>query len=131
MPENKDLQLLQKALDRLKEGFDSFPDSLNEENSGKIEADDRFISIMKPEIDIVIWAPKGSSLSKISERSSEIFQQAAKKNIHLALINYPAKLLNGNWDQVVKDQDHVTCLRSCLMKPEHEGIIDEIWKALV
>jgi len=35
---NKDLQILQKALDKLKEGFDSFPDSFNQENSGKIEA---------------------------------------------------------------------------------------------
>jgi tyrosine decarboxylase / aspartate 1-decarboxylase len=96
----------------------------------KIEADDRFISLLKPELDIVVWAPEGSSLSQISKRSLVIFQQTAKKNIHLALINYPAKLLNGNWDQVVKDQDHVTCLRSCLMKPEHEGMIDEIWEVV-
>src|SRR5512137_317191 len=34
---NNDLKILQKALDKLKEGFDSFPDSLNEENSGKVE----------------------------------------------------------------------------------------------
>lgn len=97
----------------------------------KIEADDRFISVIKPEIDIVIWAPGGFSLSQISMRSTEIFHQAAQKNIHLALINYPARLLNDNWDQIAKDQDHVICLRSCLMKPEHEGIIDEIWKTLV
>ena len=37
MPEKQDLQILQKALNKLKEGFDSFPDSFNEENSGKIE----------------------------------------------------------------------------------------------
>ena len=37
MSEKQDLQILQKALDKLKEGFDSFPDSFNEENSGKIE----------------------------------------------------------------------------------------------
>ena len=37
MISNKDLQILQKALDKLKEGFTSFPDSLNEENSGKVE----------------------------------------------------------------------------------------------
>ena len=96
----------------------------------KIEADDRFISLMKPELDIVVWAPNGTSLGQISKRSSEMFHQAAKKNIHLALINYPAKLLNDKWDQVVKDQDHVTCLRSCLMKPEHLDIIDEIWEVV-
>jgi glutamate/tyrosine decarboxylase-like PLP-dependent enzyme len=97
----------------------------------KIEADDRFISLMKPELDIVVWAPRGSSLSQISKLSTEIFHQAAKKNIHLALINYPAILLNDNWEQVIKDQDHITCLRSCLMKPEHLDIVDEIWEMLI
>jgi tyrosine decarboxylase/aspartate 1-decarboxylase len=97
----------------------------------KIVADDRFIPLMKPELDIIVWAPQGSSMSQISKRSSEIFHRAAKKNIHLALINYPSKLLNDNWDQVVKDQDQVTCLRSCLMKPEHLNIIDQIWEALI
>jgi tyrosine decarboxylase/aspartate 1-decarboxylase len=97
----------------------------------KIEADDRFISVLKPEIDIVIWAPDGSSLSQISKRSAEIFHQAAKKNIHLALINYPASLLNDIWDRIDKDQNHVTCLRSCLMKPEHLDIIDEVWETVV
>jgi glutamate/tyrosine decarboxylase-like PLP-dependent enzyme len=97
----------------------------------KIEADDRFISVMKPEIDIVVWAPVGSSLSRISKLSSELFQQAAGKGIHLALINYPSRLLPGNWAKIDKDQDHVTCLRSCLMKPEHLEIIDEIWEALI
>ena len=37
MTHNKDLEILQKALDKLKEGFDSFPDSLNDANSERIE----------------------------------------------------------------------------------------------
>jgi tyrosine decarboxylase/aspartate 1-decarboxylase len=97
----------------------------------KIEDDDRFISLLKPEIDIVVWAPGGSSLSEISKRSSELFLHAARQNIHLALINYPARLLPAQWDQVKKDQDHVTCLRSCLMKPEHLDMVDDIWEALI
>jgi tyrosine decarboxylase / aspartate 1-decarboxylase len=97
----------------------------------KIETDELFISMMRPEIDIVVWAPTGSSLSQISKRSSEVFHQAAKKNIHLALINYPSRLLPGNWDQIIKDQDHVTCLRSCLMKPEHLDMVDDLWEALI
>ena len=97
----------------------------------KIEADNQFISVIKPEIDIVVWAPVGSLLSQISKRSSELFQQAAGKGVHLALINYPARLLPAHWDQVKKDLDHVTCLRSCLMKPEHLEVIDEIWETLV
>jgi glutamate/tyrosine decarboxylase-like PLP-dependent enzyme len=97
----------------------------------KIETDDRFVSVMEPEMDIVVWAPVGSSLSQISKHSSEIFHHAAQQNIHLALINYPARLLPAHWDQVMKDQDHVTCLRSCLMKPEHLDMVDDIWEALI
>jgi tyrosine decarboxylase / aspartate 1-decarboxylase len=96
----------------------------------KIEADERFIPLMRPEIDIVVWAPGGVTLSQISKRSNEIFQQAADKNIHLALIKYPARLLNESWDNIAKDQDYVTCLRSCLMKPEHEGFVNELWKTV-
>ena len=96
----------------------------------KIENDDRFISLIKPEIDIVVWAPGDASLSRISKRSSKLFHQAAMQNIHLALINYPARLLPAHWDRVIKDQDHVTCLRSCLMKPEHLDVVDEIWAEL-
>ena len=37
MNTDKDLQILQKALDKVKEGFLSFPDSLDDEHSGKVE----------------------------------------------------------------------------------------------
>jgi tyrosine decarboxylase / aspartate 1-decarboxylase len=97
----------------------------------KSKADDRFISVMKPEIDIVVWAPVGSSLSQISKRSSELFQLAAEKGVHLALINYPSRLLPGNWDKIVKDHNHVTCLRSCLMKPEHLEMVEDLWDAII
>jgi glutamate/tyrosine decarboxylase-like PLP-dependent enzyme len=96
----------------------------------KIKADSRFLTIMKPELDIVIWAPAGTSLKEISNRSKLLFQKAAEKNIHLALIKYPARLLSPRWDPVIKDQETVTCLRSCLMKQEHLGIIDELWKSV-
>ncbi|MGI8504660.1 MAG: hypothetical protein ACR2LR_26545 [Hassallia sp.] len=28
------------------------------------------------------------------------------------------------------DQDYLTCLRSCLMKPEHLDWVDDIWQLL-
>ena len=96
----------------------------------KVADDDRFMTILEPEIDIVIWAPTGTSLSGISKRSSELFHKAAEKNIHLALISYPSRLLNSNWDHTGKDQESVTCLRSCLMKPEHLDMIDELWEKI-
>src|SRR5215204_2253016 len=94
----------------------------------KIIADKRFIALQQPEIDIVIWALKGKSISEINKSSKEIFEKAASKNLHLALLNYPVGLLPNHWRTIKKDEEYVTCLRSCLMKPEHEKWVDEIWK---
>ena len=90
--------------------------------------DKKFIALQQPEIDIVIWAQKKNSISAISKTSKEIFERAAAKNLHLALINYPVRLLPKHWRAIKKDEEYVTCLRSCLMKPEHEDWVDEIWK---
>ena len=94
----------------------------------RIMADNAFIALQEPEIDIVIWAQKKKSISAINKSSKRIFEKAAAKNLHLALINYPVRLLPNHWDSIEKDEELVTCLRSCLMKPEHEDWVDEIWK---
>jgi glutamate/tyrosine decarboxylase-like PLP-dependent enzyme len=96
----------------------------------KIQADHRFIALKEPETDILIWARKNKSISEINTSSKELFEKAASKNLHLALINYPVGLLPNHWRSIRKDEKFVTCLRSCLMKPEHEEWIDVIWKLL-
>jgi hypothetical protein len=96
----------------------------------KINSDRKFIALQQPETDIVIWAKKEKTVSEISRSSKEIFEKAASRNLHLALLNYPIRLLPEHWRGIKKDQDHVTCLRSCMMKPEHEEWVDEIWKIL-
>jgi len=93
----------------------------------KIAADKRFIPLQQPEIDIVIWAANKKLVSEISKSSKEIFEKAASKNLHLALLNYPVRLLPKHWNGIEKDEQYVTCLRSCLLKPEHEDWVDEIW----
>jgi tyrosine decarboxylase / aspartate 1-decarboxylase len=93
----------------------------------KIIADKRFIALQQPEIDILIWAGKKKSISEINSASKDIFEKAASKNLHLALLFYPVRLLPGHWRSIKKDEEYVTCLRSCLMKPEHEDWVDEIW----
>ncbi len=92
-----------------------------------VEQDDRFISLVEPSLDIVVWGVSADSLSEMSYKAKTIFQDLARKNVHLALIKYPTKLLPKNWDHVSKDADYVTCLRSCLMKPAHESYISELW----
>lgn len=95
-----------------------------------IEKDEEFIPLFSPEIDIVVWAAKGLTLSSISAKSNDIFEKAAKRGVHLALIKIPIKLLSEDWDYIENDQDYVTCLRSCLMKHEHIDWVDRIWETI-
>jgi glutamate/tyrosine decarboxylase-like PLP-dependent enzyme len=96
----------------------------------KLIDDSRFKTIFEPELDIVVWAPHAERASDISRLSVEIFQATAEANLHLATFNYPTKLLKHVWPDVSLDQDYVTCLRSCLMKPEHLDWLEQIWRIL-
>ncbi|MFO7686358.1 MAG: aminotransferase class I/II-fold pyridoxal phosphate-dependent enzyme [Desulfobacterales bacterium] len=97
---------------------------------GKIHSAKRFRTIFPPELDIVVWAPSGRRASQISSRSQNIFRAAAEKDLHLATFKYPSKLLRSRWADVDFDRDDVTCLRSCLMKPEHCDWIGNIWEII-
>ena len=97
---------------------------------GKLLDDSRFKTVFEPELDIVIWAPTAKKASEISNLSLKIFDTSALHNLHLATFNYPSMCLRDIWNDVQFDQDSVTCLRSCLMKPEHEDWLDRIWDVL-
>lgn len=96
----------------------------------RIAADSRFRVLFPPELDILVFAPNGRRASEISQRAGKIFAAAAEENLHLAKFRYPASLLKNKWPDVAWDQPQVTCLRSCLMKPEHLDWIDSIWAIL-
>lgn len=96
----------------------------------RMSRDRRFRMIFPPELDILIWAPRGRKASEISARSERFFGAAAAENLHLAKFRYPASLLRDVWKDVVWDQPEVVCLRSCLMKPEHRDWADPIWAIL-
>ncbi|MGH3853908.1 MAG: pyridoxal phosphate-dependent decarboxylase family protein [Pseudonocardiaceae bacterium] len=98
--------------------------------AGKIRADARWLLAFEPELDVVIWAPRGTSASEISRRSHAIFSAAALADLHLAVASFPATLLKATWDDLVWDQNDVVCLRSCLMKPEHLDWVERIWHTL-
>jgi glutamate/tyrosine decarboxylase-like PLP-dependent enzyme len=89
-----------------------------------------YLTIFPPELDIVVWAPRGHSASSISGRAQQLFHRAAAENLHLALVDLPASLLSPHWPDVTFDRNSVTCLRSCLMKPEHLDWCDSIWDIL-
>jgi tyrosine decarboxylase / aspartate 1-decarboxylase len=98
--------------------------------SSKIKADARFRLLLEPELDIVSWAPLADCGSRISELSTRIFERAANYDLHLALFKYPTRLLKDRWQDVRFENKEVTCLRSCLMQPEHLEWIERIWTVL-
>jgi len=100
-----------------------FSKELDKERIGDSE---NFQALMQPEIDIVIYGVQAEDASTASKRANEIFDQAAKKNLHLALITLPASMISQYWPDLTLDQDSVTCLRSCLMKPEHLDWLEDI-----
>ncbi len=94
----------------------------------RLQEDDEQLTVLEPELDIVVWAPRAGSASEISQRSSALFEEAARDDLHLATMTLPAEFLASRWPDVTMDQDSVICMRSCLIKPEHLDWLDEIWK---
>lgn len=98
--------------------------------AGKLRDDARWLLALEPELDIVVWARHATTASEMSARSRAIFAAAARVGLHLAVASLPASLLRERWDGIVWDEDHVDCLRSCLMKPEHLEWVEPIWSVL-
>lgn len=82
--------------------------------------------LLEPELDIVVYAVHSESARETSRLSRAVFEAAAREGLHLALTRVSAKLASAAWPQLVMDEPEVTCLRSVLMKPEHEDWIDAI-----
>jgi tyrosine decarboxylase / aspartate 1-decarboxylase len=96
----------------------------------KLQNDSRFIVPFPPQLDIVVWVVKSQSASESSRLAKEIFEAAAQESLHLAIANLPKELLLEIREEINWDRDYITCLRSCLMKPEHLDWIGEIWQRL-
>jgi glutamate/tyrosine decarboxylase-like PLP-dependent enzyme len=95
----------------------------------RLRGDGRFEALAAggPELDIVVWALRAATPREASERARKVFDACAARELHLALVQLP-----GSWfgapGRAEKDDASVTCLRSVLMKPEHEAWLDEIWE---
>ena len=92
--------------------------------------DPRFLVPFPPELDVVIFALQAESVSAASKLSRQIFDAAAKRDLHLALVELPLSLWPQAPTEMRRDRETITCLRSALMKPEHLAWGDEIWKRL-
>jgi tyrosine decarboxylase / aspartate 1-decarboxylase len=100
----------------------------------RLRGDGRFAALTAgaPELDIVVWAAAlalhaADSWSSAAV-SQAVFDACAKRGLHLALVELP-----GSWFERPggpKYAGSMRCLRSVLMKPEHEVWLDGIWERL-
>jgi tyrosine decarboxylase / aspartate 1-decarboxylase len=95
----------------------------------RLRQDGRFESLVAghPELDIVVWKLKAESQERASELAQNIFVACAARGLHLALVQLPQFWFQPAGSETV---GVVTCLRSVLMKPEHEVWLDRIWDRL-
>lgn len=96
----------------------------------KLLSDERFLTAFPPELDILIWIPRAARVSKASEIARLIYDEAARRHLHLALAELPVDFFDLSAAGMERDQETVTCLRSVLMKSEHYDWIDSIWRIL-
>ena len=95
-----------------------------------LQKEERFAPLFKPELDIVVWAVRARTASESSAQAREIFDAAAKNNLHLALATFPREMVESSAAITEWDSETVTCLRACVMKPEHLEWLPEILKRL-
>ena len=98
--------------------------------SRRIRDEGRFVGLAGsgPELDIVVWALRGV---RSSENAQKVFTVASTHDLHLALVQLPQSWFDavGGWGG--ENGGYVTCLRSVLMKPEHEAWLGTIWEKLI
>jgi glutamate/tyrosine decarboxylase-like PLP-dependent enzyme len=86
-----------------------------------------------PQLDILFWAVRAATPEASSSLSQQIFEEVARRDLHLALAKLPVSFFPQNSWQNFREADpqtRVTCLRSVLMKPEHLLWLDHLWQRL-
>ena len=90
-----------------------------------------------PELDIVVWKLAAETPERASQLARKLFVACATRDLHLALVELPltwfqpaAAFHPGQQGASEAGAGTVTCLRSVLMKPEHEAWLDNIWQRL-
>jgi glutamate/tyrosine decarboxylase-like PLP-dependent enzyme len=98
----------------------------------RLKQDARFaLPLNEPMLDILFWAARGANIAESSARAQAIFQEAGRRDLHLALAGLPVRFFPaGTWPESTDADAHVTCLRSVQMKPEHLAWGSEIWARL-
>ena len=93
-----------------------------------------FVPATPPALDIVFWTAAASTPAESSSLAQSIFDQAARRDLHLALATLPTRYFPPEtWKSTpeIPKLENVLCLRSVLMKPEHIIWLDQIWGRLI
>ena len=95
-----------------------------------LKQDSRYLAGIEPELDIVVWTLGGTGRKQAGERAQAVFDAAAERHLHLALLKVPDALSKAWWPKLAADADMTAALRSCLMKPEHKQWLSKIREIL-
>jgi glutamate/tyrosine decarboxylase-like PLP-dependent enzyme len=95
-----------------------------------LAADERFAPLLAPQLDIVVWAVRARTSGASSARARELFSAAARQGVHLALATLPRALAEPARPVELWDTPQLTCLRACVIKPEHREWLPEIVRRL-
>jgi glutamate/tyrosine decarboxylase-like PLP-dependent enzyme len=104
---------------------------LREDRTGRFQP----LAAGAPELDIVVWKLKAETPERASQLAQRVFSACAARDLHLALVQLPPAWFESAdtlepQSSAVSDAGLVTCLRSVLMKPEHQAWLDRIWERL-
>ncbi|MFL5885236.1 MAG: pyridoxal phosphate-dependent decarboxylase family protein [Thermoleophilaceae bacterium] len=92
----------------------------------RLAADDRYEVVVPPELDIVCPFARRGAASEITAATERAFDSLAADGWHLAKLRVDTEWLRRRHPGIEPDADTVTVLRSCLMKPEHLEIAEEL-----
>jgi len=84
----------------------------------RLDASPAYTPLLRPELDIVVYAVNAGDTRSSSDKARRVFDIAAEKDLHLALIELPVNMLAGCAGTMQVNSETITCLRSVLMKPE-------------
>ena len=97
---------------------------------GLLEASSLMQPVQAPELDIVGYGSRAASMSEIDSATARIFATLAnaqpEQQWHLATYSMTARDLARRGIAAEADAKRVRILRSVFMKPEHEGVVEDL-----
>lgn len=99
-----------------------------------LDESDSFATYQDPELDIVAYFPRRTSMTEIDTASASLFHKAADlrpdQQVHLATYTVTADALRSRGFDIRADADTARVLRSTVMKPESADAVSEIHATL-